>query len=342
MYSASEAVVMKLRIETSIDLHESDEMASPVFILSPARSYSTVSLALLSGHPRLFGFPETLLFLTPTIGELIEVCAHGPAMPRVEPTARSAALFRDSRLSGLARVIALLHEASQDEGAVLRALEWLFDHRQWSSVEVMDYLRQLISPQIAIEKTPEISYSNQALTRCISAYPNSRYLHLTRHPVTWQRSMDEASELWLRDAPPELSFRSACRSAGLMPAYNIMSWYTCHLRIIRALQAVPRDQWMRVRAEDLLSAPHVWLPRILSWLQLESSDLLIAQMIHTENWPFAGGRSDSRRRDGDWKFFADPALRPVELPESGLVDPKWQITPASYQRIAALATDLGY
>jgi hypothetical protein len=53
--------------------------------------------------------------------------------------------------------------------------------RQRSSVEVMDYLRQLISPQIAIEKTPEISYSGQALARCISAYPNSRYLHLTRH-----------------------------------------------------------------------------------------------------------------------------------------------------------------
>jgi hypothetical protein len=39
--------------------------------------------------------------------------------------------------------------------------------RQRSSVEVMDYLRQLISPQIAIEKTPEISYSGQALARCI-------------------------------------------------------------------------------------------------------------------------------------------------------------------------------
>jgi hypothetical protein len=63
----------------------------------------------------------------------------------------------------------MLHEASQDEGAVLRALERLFDHRQRSSVEVMDYLRQLISPQIALRRPPEISYSDQALARCISA-----------------------------------------------------------------------------------------------------------------------------------------------------------------------------
>jgi hypothetical protein len=333
---------MVAEIETGTDFREPDIMAGPVFILSPARSYSTVSIALLSGHPKLFGFPETLLFLTPTIGELIEFCAREPAMRQVEPTARNAALFRDSRLSGLARAIALLHEASQDEDAVSRALEWLFAHGQWSSVDTMNYLRQLISPRIAIEKTPEISYSNQTLARCVCAYPDSRYLHLTRHPVTWQRSMDEASAVWLRDAPPEISLRSACRSAGMMAAYNLMNWYTVHLRIVRALRGLPGDQWMRVRGEDLLGAPHIWLPRILNWLRLESSDLLITQMMHTENWPFAAARSDLRRRDGDWKFFADPALRPVELPGSDLVDPRWQIKPASYQRIAALARYLGY
>ncbi|MBV8900495.1 MAG: sulfotransferase [Verrucomicrobia bacterium] len=317
-------------------------MAGPVFLLSPSRSYSTVSIALLSGHPRLFGFPETLLFLTPTVGELIEFCAREPAMRQVEPAARNAALFRGSRLSGLARAIAQLHEGSQEEDAVSRSLEWLFDHRPWSSADVLDYLRRLISPQIAIEKTPEICYSDQALASCVSAYPDSRFLHLTRHPVTWRRSMDEASEVWLRDAPPEISFRSACRNAGLLPAYNMTNWHSCHLRIIRALEPLPRDRWMRVRAEDLLSAPRTWLPRILSWLRLESSDLLIAHMMHTENWPFARGRSGPRRKDGDWKFFADPALRPVALPDSGLVDPEWHITSAGYERIAALAGYLGY
>jgi len=317
-------------------------MAGPVFVLSPARSYSTVSIALLSGHPGLFGFPETLLFLTPTVGDLIEFCAREPAMRQVEPTARNAALFRNSRLSGLARAIAQLHESSQDDDAVSRALEWLFGHRPWSSADVLDYLRQLISPKIAIEKTPEICYSDQALASCMSAYPDSRFLHLTRHPVTWQRSMDEASKVWLRDAPPEISLRSACRNAGLMSAYNMMNWHSCHLRIIRALEELPRDRWMRVRAEDLLSAPRTWLPHILSWLRLESSDLLIARMMQTENWPFAIGRGGPRRRDGDWKFFAAPALRPVALPDSGLVDPDWRITPDGYDRIAALARHLGY
>jgi hypothetical protein len=317
-------------------------MAAPVFVLSPARSYSTVSIALLAGHPGLFGFPETLLFLTATVGELIEFCAREPAMRQVAPTAPNAALFRDSRLSGLARAIAQLHESSQDEDAVTRALEWLFGHRAWSSADVLDHLRQLIAPKIAIEKTPEVCYSDQALARCISAYPDSRFLHLTRHPVTWQRSMDEASNVWLRDAPPEISLRSACRNAGLLPAYNMMNWHSCHLRIIRALEKLPADRWMRVRAEDLLSAPRTWLPHILNWLRLESSAPLIAGMLQTENWPFAIGRNGPRRRDGDWKFFADPALRAVALPDSSLVDPDWHITPDAGERIATLASYLGY
>jgi len=35
-------------------------------------------------------------------------------------------------------------------------------------------------------------------------------------------------------------------------------------------------------------------------------------------------------------------LRPVALPDSGLVDPDWRITPDGYDRIAALARHLGY
>ena len=34
----------------------------PIFLLAPARSYSTITLALLAGHPDIYGFPEMLLF----------------------------------------------------------------------------------------------------------------------------------------------------------------------------------------------------------------------------------------------------------------------------------------
>ena len=45
----------------------------PVFLLAPARSYTTVSIAVLAGHPELYGLPETNLFLRDTVGEIIAI-----------------------------------------------------------------------------------------------------------------------------------------------------------------------------------------------------------------------------------------------------------------------------
>ena len=47
----------------------------PLFLLAPARSYSTVSIALLAGHPELYGLPETSLFLRETVGEIMAMPA---------------------------------------------------------------------------------------------------------------------------------------------------------------------------------------------------------------------------------------------------------------------------
>lgn len=277
----------------------------------------------------LFGFPETLLFLVPTVGDLIDICAYEPAMQRIAAADKTPALFAYSRLKGLARAIAQLHEASLDEDAVVRALEWLFDRRQQPTAEVMTYLLGLVSPRIGVEKTPEITHSGRALNRCMSSCPEARYLHLTRHPVTSQRSMREA---WRTEYGPVES--SASR--------NVMRWYSSHLRTIQALERLPRDQWMRVRAEDLLGAPHIWLPRILAWLQLEWDDRIIARMTQTEKWLFAPGSDLGLAWGGDWKFFANPALRPVPEPAAALVDPEWDIPPEGVRRVTALARYLGY
>ncbi|WP_329249642.1 sulfotransferase [Actinoallomurus sp. NBC_01490] len=78
--------------------------AEPVFLLAPARSYSTVAVALLSGHPDVYGFPETLVFTAATVGELIGERAEWARFPL--------------RLSGLWRAVADLHEGGQDDDAV--------------------------------------------------------------------------------------------------------------------------------------------------------------------------------------------------------------------------------
>jgi hypothetical protein len=41
-------------------------------------------------------------------------------------------------------------------------------------------------------------------------------------------------------------------------------WYKAHRRIARSLRDLPKERWMRVRAEDLLGDPFNALPPLLS------------------------------------------------------------------------------
>jgi Sulfotransferase family len=294
----------------------------PVFLLAPVRSYSTVSLALLAGHPELYGLPETLLFGGETVGSLYETPAGWAADGRVVR----------SRQIGLVRALAQLHEASQDAAALERARQWMREHADLPSSAMMDHLLRLVYPRIGVEKSPTTTWSVAALTRCLRAYPNARYLHLTRHPVTTQRSM---LELWREALPPQMPHDGRVRSC-------LLSWYSSHLRVVQALRHLPEKQWMRVRAEDLLGQPRVWLPRILDWLGLDHDETIIGQMMDTQRWEFAAWDGDAGFGGADHKFLMSPRLRPVPPPDPNVIDPEWKISDEFRVRISTLARYLGY
>jgi hypothetical protein len=293
----------------------------PVFLLAPARSYSTVSIALLAGHPLLYGLPETNLFAGETLGERISA-AH-----------RSGVKNGWVQLTGLARAIAQLHEGRQDPAALSRAGEWIRERSAESPKQIMDHLLGLLSPMIGVEKSPLTVGSAQALTTCMRAYPNARYLHLSRHPVGTQRSM-----LALYDTvlfPPQMTHQERVRRC-------LLSWYSCHLRIVQALRALPEWQWMRVRAEDLIGQPRTWLPRVLDWLGLDHDEAIISRMLQTERWEFADWDDTAVFGGADPKFLDDPALRPVAPPSHDVIDAGWEISDGARKRIATLARHLGY
>lgn len=206
---------------------------SPVFLLAPARSYSTVSLALLAGHPGIYGFPEMLLFASRTVGELISY----------EPKPSQPPAFVEDQRSGILRAVADLREHSQEEAAIERAEKWLTARSAWSPRQLMDHLLELVHPQIGLEKSPETVLTVQALNACLDSYPQARYIHLTRHPVTTMRSAIEHMRPWTD------------RSEKALIAMAASAWYLGHARASRALAQLPARQWVRIRAEDLLRDP---------------------------------------------------------------------------------------
>jgi Sulfotransferase family len=291
-----------------------------VFILAPARSYSTVSIAMLAQHPDLFGFPELSLFLTPDVG--------GMLAGRACQTGLQARLFRD-HLTGVLRAVAQLHEGTQAADAIERAERWLAERSDWPTVALMDHLLDIVAPRTGIEKSPDTASTDEALDACVSAYPNARFLHLTRHPVTTQQSMFEQARIWDGDGLGKID------RAGL-------AWYQSHSRIAEKLALLPARQWLRVRAEDLLRSPDSTLRRVCDWLELPCDDSIVARMRHPENWCFAGNGPDGNLLGGDYKFMTDPALRQVPEPGPVVFDPAWGLRPELLGQMTRLARLLGY
>jgi hypothetical protein len=294
-----------------------------LFILAPARSFSTVSAALLDGHPGIFSFPEMLLFTASTVGELID----SKRIP-----ANTQPRFASARMSGIYRAVAALHEGCQSDEAVGRAVSWLERRCGWATTHLMDHLREISGARICVEKTPETIATDRALAACMKAYSDARYIHLTRHPVDTQRSMQQNHQQTLRQPLSGKALVATCASA----------WYLGHTRVVRALDGLPEDRWIRVRGEDLLREPRIWLPRILDWLGLAWDDTIITRMLRTELWQFSGTGPSDRLLGGDPSYIRAPALRPVAAPGPVTFDPSWGLPSEMRRRMTVLARNLGY
>jgi hypothetical protein len=297
----------------------------PLFLLAPARSHSTVSIALLAGHPGIYGFPELLMFSvprsTPTVGALLAAKNFWPPLP-VEAVL--------GRQSGVLRTLADLHEGCQEPYALERARRWLQHRREWPTVELMNYLLDMVAPRVGLEKSPDTVSTEARLEACLTAFPNARYLHLTRHPVTTQQSMHA-----------HRAGRFGWDRKTLVVA-SASQWYLSHRLILRALAKLPDRQWMRIRAEDLLRQPAAHLPQVLSWLGLQCDAEIIARMIRTQDWRFASSGPDGNLYGGDRKFLNSPALRAPSEPGPVSFDPAWGLSEEMCKRMQALATYLGY
>jgi hypothetical protein len=266
------------------------DFRDPVFLLAPARSYTTVSIALLAGHPELYGLPETSLFRQETVRDILAISA-GPLGDHGG---------RHHTLMGLERALAQLHDGSQDQAALDRALDWLWQRPAMSAAEVMQHLLRLVYPRIGVEKSPATVASAQALTRCMRRFLSVRYVHMIRHPVCTQRSMLRLYEQYL--FPAQMAHADRVRLC-------VLAWHTGHLRIVRALQAIPQQRWLRVRAEDLIGDPRAWLPRILEWLGLHHDEAIIDRMLDTRRWEFADWHGHIGFGGADPYFPAAPVLR---------------------------------
>lgn len=293
---------------------------SPVFVLAPARSNSSVVTAMLGEHPGLCVFPELALFRKATIDELL-----------TDPPGWKGPATR-LRLAGVFRALAEHHDGRQSPETVEAAARWVEGRRSWTVADLLDHLLGLAAPRIGLEKSPENSSREEYLARLSAAYPRARFLHLTRHPVPSVTSMHRVwSGKGYWTVPPAL-FHHFCLGV----------WYYQHARIQRFVESLPPDRGLQARSEDVLNDPEPALRRICRWIGLDCEPETLEAMRHPERSPYARTGPEGALGGWDTGFMSDPVLRAAELPGAFDFPSEWILEPWLQLAALELATRLGY
>ncbi|HIB83599.1 MAG TPA: sulfotransferase [Chromatiaceae bacterium] len=265
-------------------------MADPLIILTPMRSFSSVVCAMLGQHPEMYGLPEVNLFIADTVGEywdMLESRQHGR--------------------HGLLRALAQLHDGEQTDASVAAATEWLLERRDWTCKKVFDHILESVEPKIAVDKSPRSVLSMDSLNRAREMYPDANYLHLTRHPRATSTSL-------LANVSQNAEWGGNVDASRLDPE---KIWVRAHQNVLDFTASLPLGQVMRLRGEDLLAEPEVYLPQIAEWLFLDDSSAAIDAMMHPETSDFSCRGPKAAELGNDPDFLDNPVLRPgrAALPE---------------------------
>ena len=288
----------------------------PFFILCPLRSFSSVVCTMLGQHPDMYGFPELNLFIADTLGGVMNI--HR---------------LRPHGAHGLYRTLAQLHDGEQTEASVSRAIEWVEQRRSWSSKQVLDYILDWIVPRIGVDKSPRTVMKPEYLRRMHATYPDANYLHLVRHPRSTAIS---TKELLKRNDEWEGLF-----DADWVDPERV--WLRTHKNVVDFAATLPEGQCMRIKGEDLLSDPHLYLPQIAEWLGIRTDRETIEAMLHPEQSPYACFGPENAKYGNDPNFLGKPAFRGGRIKEPSLEgDLDWAPGQQFSKPVLKLAREFGY
>ncbi len=272
----------------------------PVVILTLPRSYGSLALAMLGQHPQMFSLLETQLFELDSMEEWLW---------------RFGGRQHDG--DGLRRVVAEVIFGHQCELTIQDAIQWLQERSTWEPGDILWALADRLAPLIMVEKTPiEKEFPGEisaALKRRLNAFPETRFLHVVRHPFTYCRSQLRHLESMRQSSHP---WRMAKRYRMLMDSDSYppvldpqVLWGSVNASIVSFVRKLPPNRWMRIRGEDLVTEPATTARRIAEWLGIRADDRAIEEMLHPERSPFAFIGPPNAMFGADPTFLREPWLR---------------------------------
>jgi len=316
-------------------------MPSPIFILSPALGFGPVASAMLGQHPQLYGLPDTHLFLAETLDEWWELCAAGA--------------FGGSMMHGLLRTVAQLYFGEQTEKNVVLARAWLRRRQPFTTGYVLELLAERVRPRALVEKSSSTVLYPGSMRRAARMFPLAHFIHFVEHP----RQHCEAVVAAIKDAVarhpnrvPHWLRQLACFSAANADEHSQerfeidpqQAWHALNKNICDFLEAVPENQKVRVRVEDLVAETGVTLRTIAEWLDLRTDNAAIDAMKHPERSPYACFGPTGARYGDNPLFLRSPTLpAPPTNPDTLDAPMSWCEDDDGFSpEVRALARRFGY
>jgi hypothetical protein len=301
-------------------------MPTPLFILAPGRSYTSVISAMLGQHPQLHGILEMNLNVADGMHEWWTRFKSG----------------RGPHSRGLLRTVAQIAFGEQNEATVELARRWLRERLHWPTAVLHRTLIENLAPQRVVEKSPVGVNDDRELYRLLETFPDAQFLHLVRHPKGTCHSFvstDWARQLLIMAFPQNCDFSTDPPSIDTQ-----MLWYDSHLRILRFTEQLAPAQTMRIRGEDLLADPPPHLRAIAAWLGARDDDAAIEEMLHPERSPYARVGPANAIGGADMGFLQSPALRPFKQKNESLEGPlPWRPDGGGFvPELKELARHFGY
>jgi hypothetical protein len=301
-------------------------MVAPLFLLAPPRSYTSLINAMLGQHPQAFGLPELCLFNVETLGEL---------WIRTSDEMGSEAKTRH----GLLRAVAEIYAGEQTLHSVRMAEHWCAARQHRSVASVYQELVAKLDPLMVVEKSPAYTVDPKRLRAIRKAFPDARFLHLTRHPVGQCKSVMSLYDGTFALFVNSIEFTND--RAFVEPQY---AWHDFNVNILNFLDSVPPEQQLRLRGEDMMMDPPRYLVDICRWLGLRTDTDAIEEMMHPERSPFACFGPLDALFGNDPNFLSGPSFRPQKVKMPSLTDPvPWREDGQGLKpQVVALARELGY
>jgi hypothetical protein len=301
-------------------------MAAPLFLLAPPRSYTSLMNAMMGQHPQCFGLPELCLF---NVEHLLDLWLRQSDEMSAEAKTRH----------GLLRAVAEIYSGEQTADTVDMASHWCGARQHRTTASVYQELVDKIHPLVAVEKSPAYTIDLKRMLAIHKAFPDARFLHLTRHPVGQCKSVMSLYEGTFAMRVNSIEFLED--RAFIEPQY---AWHDCNINILNFLDTVPPEQQMRIKGEDVMSDPPKYLAQVCRWMGLRDDAEAVDQMMHPERSPFACFGPLNALFGNDPNFLAGPTFRPHKVKVPPLDKPvSWRPDGKGLKpEVVELAREFGY